>query len=160
MWSRQWYCSYHSRGARFHSRIIQILSDKWDENDSKTGTKHFPVFCVCWKVLRLHRAVGLISPHYFHFPSSREIFPRIILAITSPVNNLFPILDSGKIPIYIFNFTAVSRGQVIAKAQGPQGGEEGSWLYFYWFFIRTDRGTACTAGYRVKNNSLLKTVNF
>ena len=58
----------------------------------------FSVFV--WKTWGFSELWGLISPHYFHFPSSGEIFPRIILAITSPVNNLFPILVSGKIPIY------------------------------------------------------------
>lgn len=62
--------------GRFHSWIIQILSDKWDENGSKTSTKHFSVFCVCWEVLGLHWAVGLISPHYLYFPKLWRNIPQ------------------------------------------------------------------------------------
>ena len=38
---RQLYCSYHSRGQPSPRDIIQILSDKWDENGLKTNTKHY-----------------------------------------------------------------------------------------------------------------------
>ena len=38
---RQLYCSYPSRGHPSPRDIIQILSDKWDENGLKTNTKHY-----------------------------------------------------------------------------------------------------------------------